>query len=321
MSQLTIRLTFLFLLCFVASCGTQVQTADELKTPGVHRIELEVDGQAREYLAYLPESFDESKEYPILFIFHGGGGQAETTFENSRWSDKANDEEFIAIFPEGTRANPEEPASFGGNSQSWNDGSGREALGAVKRNVDDVSFVKELIRDLELKLNIDSGNLFATGFSNGASMSFRLGRELSDHFAAIAPVAGIDWLPSVIPDRPPSLLYITGTEDPLNPFDGGEIFIGQTSYGEKPPVEPMILEWSAIHNCSNEAATQTEDHTRSYFYDCPAEPQPVSMFALIGHGHHWPGSPSLLPVFLVGPNSTNLDATNTIWDFFERVTQ
>ncbi len=33
-----------------------------------------------------------------------------------------------------------------------------------------------------------------TGFSNGASMAFRVGIELSDRVAAIAPVAGALWI-------------------------------------------------------------------------------------------------------------------------------
>ena len=34
------------------------------------------DGINREYLVYIPESYDGSEEYPVLFSFHGGSGYA-----------------------------------------------------------------------------------------------------------------------------------------------------------------------------------------------------------------------------------------------------
>ena len=30
------------------------------------------DGVSREYIVYMPASYDDSKEYPLLFSFHGG---------------------------------------------------------------------------------------------------------------------------------------------------------------------------------------------------------------------------------------------------------
>lgn len=305
------------LILSVFSCSTDSEPVNGFPSPGTHQFQIESGGLEREYLIYIPESFDESTEYPVLFVFHGGGGQAEVTLGNNGWPEKANMEHFIIVLPEGSRENPDEPASFTNNPQSWNDGSGRDALGAVERGVDDIKFVRTIITDIRSKLSVNSLQLFATGFSNGASMSFRIGRELNNDFTAIAPVAGSDWLPNLIPENPPGVLYITGTNDPLNPFEGGDIFRGGNFMGEKPPVEEMILEWAILHGCDDIANTETENDVTTYDYNCDITPEPITMLALIGHGHHWPGSSSLLPAFIVGPNSTDLDATSTIWDFFE----
>jgi len=48
--------------------------------------------------------------------------------------------------------------------------------------------------DKEGFLAVDRRRLYATGFSNGASMAFRVGSELSARFAAIAPFAGALWI-------------------------------------------------------------------------------------------------------------------------------
>ena len=308
----------LSLLAFVAaSCGTETALQDDFPEPGLHSFQIESDGLEREYLLYLPEGFDSAARYPLLFMFHGGGGQAMNTVDNSGWPEKADQQGFIAVFPEGTREDPDEPASFANNPQSWNDGSEREAIGAVRRGVDDIAFVESMIADIGERLEMDPGYLFATGFSNGASMSFRIGRELAGLFTAIAPVAGSDWMPELIPNNPPAMLYITGTEDPLNPFEGGDISLGGNFIGTKPPVEEMISEWALLHNCSETAETETIGDTREYDYGCKASPRPVSMLALIGHGHHWPGGATQTPQFIAGPNSTDLNATETIWEFFE----
>lgn len=300
----------------IISCGTDSGDADDFPSPGVHQFQIESGGLEREYFIHIPESFDETAEYPVVFVFHGGGGQAKNTLENSSWPEKANSENFMAVFPNGSRANPDEPSSFTNNQQSWNDGSGREAIGAVERGVDDIEFVQTMIADIRSRLTEDPPHLFATGFSNGASMSFRIGRELHNNFTAIAPVAGTDWLPDLIPDNPPGVLYITGTDDPLNPFEGGDIFLGGNFLGTKPPVEEMIREWTILHGCGD-ANIETANDIRSYDYNCNTTPESISMLALIGHGHHWPGSSSQLPAFIAGPNSTDLDATATIWEYFE----
>ena len=39
------------------------------------------DGERRFYNIYIPESYDSSKSYPLVFVFHGGGGNANNIEE------------------------------------------------------------------------------------------------------------------------------------------------------------------------------------------------------------------------------------------------
>lgn len=62
--------------------------------------------------------------------------------------------------------------------------------------------------------------------SNGAMFSFRLACEMSDVFAAIAPVAGhlnVSLSKTCAPTRPVSVMYIVGTEDKIVPYRGGQV--------------------------------------------------------------------------------------------------
>ena len=74
-------------------------------------------------------------------------------------------------------------------------------------------------------------------------MSFRVGVEMADRVAAIAPVAGHLCIQDPKPARPLSMLYIIGLEDPLNPFDGGPTRSPWGALRQRPPVMDSILTW------------------------------------------------------------------------------
>jgi polyhydroxybutyrate depolymerase len=310
-------LIYLVFILVIFSCQLN-QDSDTTKwESGSYRLSLSHDGLDREYILYIPKNFDEDKSYSLLTIFHGGGGQAEEVVESKNWVLFADEKNFIAVFPDGSRADMESPASFANNPQTWNDGSERSNIGAVERNVDDVGFINKMIAKLKGTIPNLSEEFFATGFSNGASMTFRMARENPELFEAVAPVAGTDWMQDFVPvSTPPRLLYITGTADPLNPFEGGDIFLGNSHAGTKPDVEEMILNWTDLFNCEDQFITETQDDIRTYQFDCFTNNQ-LRMLALIEHGHHWPGAGSTLPAFLVGENKTSLNANEVIWEFFE----
>jgi polyhydroxybutyrate depolymerase len=251
-------------------------------------------------------------------MFHGGGGTAKAARWETGWAEKADQEGFLAVFPEGTRADPTRPPRFRGNPQSWNDGSRRPNVRAARLEVADVEFVSMMLSDLKARFRIDERRIYATGFSNGASMTFRVARELSPLIAAAAPVAGADWLEDKTPERPVPLLYLTGTADPLNPVGGGEIRIGQRAFGRKPPTQEMIGKWVKMVGCPEEPrVVYDQDGARGLAYGFPGGADRVVLYTIDGHGHHWPGGKSALPESLAGKNTAKLKATDIIWEFFK----
>jgi len=286
-------------------------------TPGNHPASIRVDGQDRRYIVHVPPGDAPERGWPLVVVFHGGGGNATATMRSTNWTKLADREGFLAVFPEGTAPDPTRPGRFAGNPQTWNDGSGRAHLAAVKSKARDIEFTKTMIADLKKRFRVDAKRIHAAGFSNGGSMTFRVARELSGEIASVAPVAGADWLVDVDPPRPVPLLYITGTADPLNPLHGGEVRIGRKSFGTKPPVQEMIARWIKIHRCQGPPHILVDkDGVKAMAWGRPDLPEAVVFHTLQGHGHHWPGSQSVLPERITGKNTTKLDATETIWKFF-----
>jgi poly(3-hydroxybutyrate) depolymerase/CubicO group peptidase (beta-lactamase class C family) len=286
--------------------------------PGTHTYQIEVKGVQRTYMVRVPPVRDEEgKALAVVMMFHGGGGNAKGVMWDTSWHEKADAEGFIAVFPEGTPPDPSKPGKFKGNPQTWNDGSKRSNLVAVQRKVPDVAFVSALLDDLGRRLPVDERRIYATGFSNGASMSFRLARELSTRIAAAAPVAGCDWMADVKPERFVPLLYITGTADPLNPIKGGEIRIMGKFYGKKTPTRLMIEGWVRRAGCPEEPRVVCDrEGTKGLAWGNPGEEPRVVYYTLEGHGHHWPGGKTMLPGFLAGENCAKVSATDLIWEFF-----
>lgn len=315
----------LLLALLLSGCASGARSQADLKEektvrPGNYLLNIKVGTLERHYVVHVPQRYDGKAPTPVLVMFHGGGGTARGVMKETAWSAKADRENFIAVFPEGTRPNPSRRARFIGNPQTWNDGSKRPTLWAVRREIDDVSFVGALIDDLIIRFNVDERRIYASGFSNGASLAFRLGHELSERFAAIAPVAGSDWIEeqSAI-SQPISLIYITGTEDPLNPLSGGKIMVGSKSYGEKPPVREMIQKWAKMMGCPLEARIiYDKNGVRGIAYGPGDDDSEVVLYTIEEMGHTWPGGTSLLPESMVGKTSNRLNGCDVIWAFFQK---
>ncbi len=289
---------------------------------GNYTFKIKVDSLEREYVLHIPVGYRSDHSAPVVIMLHGGGGTAQDAMQKTGWCQKADQEGFIVVFPEGTRPNSEAPPNFFDNPQTWNDGSGRESIGAIRRNVDDVKFIKAVIEDIIKRFNVEQKQIYAAGFSNGGAMVFRVGRELSNLLTAIACVASTDWLEAPSVKEPVAMLYMTGTADRLNPINGGEIFIGQTSYGTKPPVRQTIQKWVDMLHCPTDS-TIIYDHggVLGIAYTPCNKNTNILFYTIEEMGHWWPGGtiPSSYPTWLLnilGKPSNKIRATDVIWEFF-----
>ena len=130
----------------------------------------------------MPPNYRKGEKLPLVIALHGGGGNAQNMEMMSGFSEKADKENFAVVYPNGS-------GRISNNILlTWN------AEGccqyAAENKIDDVGFISALIDKLVGDYGIDSKRIYATGFSNGAMMSFKLGEKIPDKIAAIAPVSG-----------------------------------------------------------------------------------------------------------------------------------
>ncbi len=301
---------------------TGAATAIAATKPGDHNFTIIVGGVARRYTVRVPPGYDGRTPVPVVVMLHGGGGTSEGAATETGWGAKADQAGFLAVFPNALSEDPARPASFSRNPQLWNDGSDRFYPG--QKPPDDVGFLNAMLDAVLANFTVEARRIFCTGFSNGASMTFRVGAELSRRFAAIAPVAGACWIDPGELRRPVPMCYITGTADPLNLLAGGvpKLATGASEKVRakpKPPVRDSILKWVRATGCpATPRDTADARGVRTETFGPGRDGTEVVYIAVEGLGHTWAGGKSLLPEFLVGKRSNKINATDLIWEFFRK---
>jgi polyhydroxybutyrate depolymerase len=272
---------------------------------------LVVDGRKRTYHVHVPPRYDPQTPTPVVLALHGATMTGPLMASFSGLDAKADAAGFLAVYPNGTGSRL---------SYTWN--GGNCCGSAVRENVDDVAFVRALLDDLAGVYRVDPGRVFATGMSNGAILAHRLGCELSDRIAAIAPVAGALGVAACEPKRPVPVIHFHGTEDEFAPFGGGKgpkSLFRTNAYS----VEHTIRAWVKANGCREEPVVEelpdtAKDSTRivKKTYGGGRDGAEVVLVVIEGGGHTWPGRDPGTTV--LGRATRNVSANDLMWEFFEK---
>jgi polyhydroxybutyrate depolymerase len=254
-------------------------------------------GRERSVLLHVPPGHDSATPAMLVLNFHGITMTAEEQAALSGMSAVADAHDFLVAYPSGI-------------GKSWN--AGPSCCGdAQSQNIDDVLFVRDVLDTIGLAHAVDPKRIFATGMSNGAFFTHRLGCELADRIAAIAPVAGVlgDDPAKCHPARPVSVLDFHGTSDVVVPYDGwGSFLFGFVT------APATVNAWRALDHCGEPTALLRRGDTTCIAAACEANAG-VTFCSIDGGGHSWPGSRADDPSN-VGPVSSYIDASAMIYDFF-----
>jgi poly(3-hydroxybutyrate) depolymerase len=151
--------------------GGVVQTAGCGKTPTLKNgtINITFSGASRKYILHLPDGYDNSTPYRLVFAFAESGSSAQSVADRKYFTMQTQDTKNSTIF-----AAPDAVGSAG----SW--------------SKTDVDFTDAILAQLEGDLCIDKTRIFSTGFSFGGAMSIALACTRADVFRAVAFFSGAD---------------------------------------------------------------------------------------------------------------------------------
>lgn len=263
--------------------------------PGDYNRTIRSGGMARTYILHVPSGYDGSRPLPLVFVLHGLGGDAAGMVPMTGWSDQADQATFFVAYIDGT-----------GARRGFNDG----LMPDLGLTANDVGFVRDLSGHLQQQLRVDDKRIYATGFSNGAMMSYRLGSELSDVLAGIGAVAGTigmragdgSMLQISEPGGPMPVVIIHGRLDPNVPYGGGR-GIGRYAFS----VADAVTFWTKANGCTGNPleASNTGNVLVTNYRTCLAGSE-VLLYTIVNSAHEWP----------TAQGHTRFSATDAIWSFF-----
>jgi polyhydroxybutyrate depolymerase len=246
-----------------ASCTGTLRAGDSTRN-------VNVDGMMRSYLLHVPANYDGQRRVPLLVDLHPIGSNGASHKRTSGYVALSDSDGFLVAHPNGI-------------DNAWNVGP----CCTKSRSVDDVAFIRALVKDLEGAACVDSKRVYAAGFSMGGGMAHFLGCHAADVFAAIAPAA-FDLLQENVVDCRPArsipVLASRGTADPIVPYQGGASmppnglnvtihFLGAVETFKK---------WSELDRCTG--AAETAEGGCQFYRTC-ANGAEVGLCTASGGGH------------------------------------
>lgn len=285
-------LFFLVISMFVWSGCDKLDISDITKTchSNTDPQTITHDGETREYILHIPNSYDETSPTPIVLNFHGFGGSASDYMREADMRSVAERDTFILIYPQGScldGATHWNPCPIGGDNKS---------------DVDDFGFIEALINDISSEYTVDTERIYAVGYSNGSMMAYGLASFKSDLIAAVASVSGT-MLDCINPsNHPMPILHLHGTSDSVIPYDGN---------GAYNSAQTTLDYWIAFNNTNTTPTVNmasnggiTIEHSS---YEGGDNSVAVEHYKYIGGRHIW------FNTTYQGQNTAEL-----IWDFVSK---
>ncbi|MFC8529688.1 alpha/beta hydrolase family esterase [Nocardia sp. NPDC057227] len=271
------------------------------KTPLEQRATVEFQGSAKsgQYRRIVPAAAD--RPLPVVLALHGLLENIDIAELGSGMGEYGLRQGFVTVTPQLDRLAPSQ----------WEFGPGSA----------DITWLGEVLTHVESTVCADLGRIYVTGLSMGGFATSSAGCRFADRIAAIAPVAGLRDFSWCRPARPVPVIAFHGTDDPIVPYTGtagtGSATGDENSGASPGAVTAAAQSWANRNGCTGGAQRTTiaADVVLDR-YACPPGAD-VQLYSILGGGHIWPGSRSpLYPAFIVGANTTSIDATVLIWDFF-----
>jgi polyhydroxybutyrate depolymerase len=290
------------------SFAPQPTLSGQLKTTS-----LPIDGHNRNFSYYLPANIDSDR--PLIFALHGsmGSGDDMRRLTAYQFDQIADNDNIIAVYPDGYK-------------NHWNGCRASASYAANVDDIDDMAFFEAMINYFAEQYQIDRSRIYATGFSNGGHMVYRLALEKPEAFAALA-VIGAN-LPvdenfnCQKSDKPVSIAIINGTEDPINPYHGGLVSLaGNTSRGivmsSSESAEYFYQLFASHQTSAQQQMPQLDDNAASSIivnhWRGNAGRQ-VRLYTLQGAGHVVPSSQ--VRYGSLHKQAADMDTAIILWDFF-----
>jgi poly(3-hydroxybutyrate) depolymerase len=211
-------------------------------------------GLTRYYAVYRPQSLAAS---PAMVLFLNATSQNPA--DNPPyprmlpWETLADEYGFVMVWP---------MSSYNPSDRSWY-WDCYETDSTFPVLPDDSGFLRWLISSLQSQYSVTPNKTFVSGMSSGGFMAHRVGAELSDIVAAIAPVSGMidihpigqDFEPPQ-PALPVSVYELNGDADTVVPYCGGTGWFWGKLHDDLASSDDSVNFWTSANSCARRSTSQ-----------------------------------------------------------------
>ena len=267
----------------------------------------------RRFYLYVPNNYSANVPTPILFNFHGGGGDPISYMNyTSDMRGLAEANNFILIYPEAIA----DPST---GSISWID----KATNGAPR--DETLFIESIINSVSSNYSVDLDRIYACGYSEGGIFSYELACRLNNYIAGIASVSGSMLTESersnlgfsnCSPQHPTAIMLIPGTNDSNahSLYQGCCLNWGLDSYYLS--VDQITDYWTNYNTTDNNPSVSDVSNTNTSdgstvqrkIWSNGQGGVEVQELKIIGGEHEWPGT----------SGNMDINANNEIWQFLSK---
>jgi polyhydroxybutyrate depolymerase len=184
---------------------------------------------------------------PLVLALHGYGDQGANFAAYLGYDRLAQREGFFLLAPDGTEDRR--------NLRFWN--ATDVCCNFFGARVDDVAYLRGLIREARAALPVDPRRVYIIGLSNGGFMAHRLACEAAPEIAAIVSIAGVTWSDAARcrPARAVSVLQVHPDADHTVLYAGGRDLLGLGG-PPYPGAVTTVDRWAALDRCAGRRAPQ-----------------------------------------------------------------
>jgi len=224
----------------------------------------------------------------LIFVLHGSGGNGRGMMSAAlKMEQQATAQNALVVYPDGYK-------------KYWNECRKSSPAQANLDNINEQAFFNELIGYFKKRYQIDDTHVFAVGTSGGGHMAYKLGLTTPATFRAITAIianlpdsTNMDCVPS---GKPIAITIVNGTEDPVNPYNGGAVNLGKNvTMGTVRSTDQTLTYWADLARYQGKPTqenlpdTDPKDGKRieRYTYQAQGKPE-VVLLKVIGGKHDYP---------------------------------
>ncbi|NIJ52817.1 alpha/beta hydrolase family esterase [Dyadobacter arcticus] len=238
----------------------------------------------------------------LVFVMHGSGGEPMGFAPRAaKLQARAETENLVLVYPAGFK-------------HYWNECRKASTAVANTENLNEEAFFSAMIDYFSDKYKINKAHVFATGFSGGGHMSYKLALTMPGKIKAISAIVAnlpteenMDCTPMNVPLP---VMITNGTADATNPYNGGEVKTSGVTLGNVRATDQSFQYWANLDGYTGAPVKSTMpdgDKTNNitvekYTYHTKGKPE-VTLIKVINGKHEF---------------STDFDMFEESWEFFKR---